>query len=68
MAVGSDHPLNQQQQIKLPMGSPNKGYVMLPLRTINDSPNHQLIQIQHSNLDNYCRKSFIKLIKLQPLN
>lgn len=53
--VGSDHPLNQQQS-KMPMGSPHKGYMMLPYRKINDSPTHQLIQIQHSNLDNYCRK------------
>lgn len=53
--TGLEHPMNQQQ-MKLPPASPNKGYVMLPLRKINDSPNHQLIQIQHSNLDNYCRK------------
>lgn len=53
--IGSDHPLNQQQS-KLPMGSPNKAYMMLPYRKINDSPTHQLIQIQHSNLDNYCCK------------
>lgn len=52
-----DH-LSNQQQPKLPTGSPNKDYVMLPLRKLNDSPNHQLIQIQHSNLDNYCRKWF----------
>lgn len=55
-AVGLDQTLHQQQP-KLPMGLPNKGYVMLPLRKIGDSPNH-LIQIQHSNLDNYCRKLF----------
>ncbi|XP_031633608.1 uncharacterized protein LOC116347220 isoform X2 [Contarinia nasturtii] len=53
MAMASDHPLNQQPT-NLPIGSPHKSYVMLPLRAIKDSPNHQLIQIQHSNLDNYC--------------
>lgn len=57
--IGSDHPLNQQQS-KLPMSSPNKGYMMLPYRKINDSPTHQLIQIQHSNLDNYCREYLLK--------
>ncbi|XP_055312711.1 uncharacterized protein LOC129574574 [Sitodiplosis mosellana] len=54
LAVGPDHPLNQPHKKLPPMVAPSKGYVMLPLRTINDSPNHQLIQIQHSNLDNYC--------------
>lgn len=61
--IGSDHPLNQQQS-KLPMSSPNKGYMMLPYRKINDSPTHQLIQIQHSNLDNYCREYLLKKFTL----
>lgn len=44
-----DHPLSQQQN-----DSPNKSqtYHTPPNRKITDSPTHQLIQIQQSNIDN----------------